>query len=58
MSLSEENDRIFAVKNVLSGSVAIAETNCGNSDEFDQTELLNLAEELLEKLAEFFGKYN
>jgi transcriptional regulator with XRE-family HTH domain len=50
LSLSEEEDRIFAVKNVLAGSVAFAESNRGASDEFDEIELLDLAEELLEKL--------
>ncbi|GAA6617236.1 helix-turn-helix domain-containing protein [Scytonema sp. NUACC26] len=52
LSLPEEEDRIFAVKNVLAGSI----TGNGNyrnvSDEHhDEIELLNLAEELLEKLA-------
>ncbi|ACC83532.1 helix-turn-helix domain-containing protein [Nostoc punctiforme] len=51
LSLSEEEDRIFAVKNVLADSMAVAEINRGTSDEFDEIELLDLAEELLEKLA-------
>ncbi|WP_373530871.1 helix-turn-helix domain-containing protein [Nostoc sp.] len=54
LSLSEE-DRIFAVKNVLAANVACAESNRGSSDEVDEIELLNLAEELLEKLAEILG---
>lgn len=59
LSLSEDEDRIFAVKNILAGSVTIAESNRGSSsDEVDEIELLDLAEELLEKFAEFFGKYN
>ncbi|MEH2330401.1 helix-turn-helix domain-containing protein [Nostoc sp.] len=51
LSLSEE-DRIFAVKNVLAANVAYRENNRGSSDEVDEIELLDLAEELLEKLAD------
>ena len=59
LSLSEDEDRIFAVKNVLAGSVAVAESNRGtSSDELDEIDLLDLAEELLEKLAEVFEKHN
>ena len=50
LSLSEEEDRIFAVKNVLATNVAVGEGNRGNSDEIDEIELLDLAEELLDKL--------
>ncbi|RCJ17556.1 hypothetical protein A6S26_30930 [Nostoc sp. ATCC 43529] len=57
LSLSEENDRIFAVTNVLAGSVGIAESNRGDIDEIDEIELLYLAEEVLEKLKEFFERY-
>jgi hypothetical protein len=57
LSLSEEEDRIFAVKNVLAGSVAVAESNRGTINEMDEMELLDLAEELLEKLSEVLGKY-
>lgn len=54
LGLSEEGDWIFAVKNVLAGSVAIAESNRGiSSDEIYEIELLDLAEELLEKLTDF-----
>ncbi|MEH2244846.1 helix-turn-helix domain-containing protein [Nostoc sp.] len=49
LSLSEE-DRIFAVKNVLAANVACGESNRGTSNEIDEIELLDLAEELLEKL--------
>ncbi|MEA5622731.1 hypothetical protein [Nostoc sp. UHCC 0251] len=57
LSLSEEEDRIFAVKNVLAGSVAVAESNRGtSSDEIDETDLLDLAEEFIEKLAEILSK--
>ncbi|MDZ8106882.1 MAG: hypothetical protein RM338_14855 [Nostoc sp. DedQUE12a] len=58
LSLSEDEDRIFAVTNVLAGSVGIAESNRGNSDEIDETELLDLAKELLDNLAEICGKHN
>jgi transcriptional regulator with XRE-family HTH domain len=47
-----EKDRIFAVKNLLADSVAVGESNRGSSNEIDETELLYLAEELLEKLAD------
>ncbi|MEH2236963.1 helix-turn-helix domain-containing protein [Nostoc sp.] len=52
LRLSEEEDRIFAVKNVLVGNVGFGESNRGTSDENDEVELLDLAEELLEKLAD------
>ncbi|MBN3868936.1 MULTISPECIES: hypothetical protein [unclassified Nostoc] len=55
LRFSKEEDRIFAVKNVLAASVAGGESNRGTSDEIDESELLNLAEELLEKLAEIKG---
>jgi transcriptional regulator with XRE-family HTH domain len=51
LSLSEEEDRIFAIKNLLAVSVAVVETNRGTTNEIDEIELLDLAEELLEKLA-------
>ncbi|MEH2142456.1 helix-turn-helix domain-containing protein [Nostoc sp.] len=50
LSLSEEEDRIFAVRNVLAGNVVVGESNRGASDEIDEIELLDLAEELLDKL--------
>ncbi|WP_242057896.1 MULTISPECIES: helix-turn-helix domain-containing protein [Nostoc] len=52
LSLSEEEDRIFAVKNVLAANVTGGQMNRGTSDEFDEIELLDLAEELLERLAD------
>ncbi|MBX9256342.1 hypothetical protein H1Q63_20860 [Desmonostoc muscorum CCALA 125] len=55
LSLSEEEDWIFAVKNVLAGRVGVAESNRGTSNEIDEIELLDLAEELLEKLAAVLG---
>ncbi|MEH2117005.1 helix-turn-helix domain-containing protein [Nostoc sp.] len=57
LSLSEEEDRLFSVKNVLAANVAVGESNRGTSDEIDEIELLDLAEELLEKLAEMFDNY-
>ncbi|WP_414518164.1 hypothetical protein [Nostoc sp. PCC 9305] len=56
LSLSEE-DRIFAVKNVLAANVACGESNHGSSDEVDEIELLDLAEELLNKLANIRNLY-
>ncbi|MHC5722789.1 MAG: hypothetical protein ACYTXY_01285 [Nostoc sp.] len=50
LRFSKEEERLFGVKNVLAGSVAVAESNRGTSDEFDEIELLDLAEKLLEKL--------
>ncbi|MEH2040659.1 helix-turn-helix domain-containing protein [Nostoc sp.] len=57
LSLSEE-DRIFAVKNVLAANVACGESNRGSSDEVDEIELLDLAEKLVDRLAIFFDKHN
>ena len=57
LSLSkEEEERIFGVKKVLVGSVTVAEINRGTSDKIDEIELLELAEELLEKLVEILSK--
>ncbi|MEH2374575.1 hypothetical protein [Nostoc sp.] len=55
LSLSEQEDRIYALKNVLVGSVAVGESNSEISNEIDEIELLILAEELLDKLTEIFG---
>ncbi|MBD2195284.1 MULTISPECIES: hypothetical protein [Calothrix] len=54
LNLSEEEDQIFAVKNVLADSFTVSETTRGISNEIDEIELLDLAEELLEKLAEMW----
>lgn len=48
----EEDDRLFAIKNVLAGGVTAVGTNRDSSNENDEIELLDLAESLLEKLAE------
>ncbi|MGI2903939.1 hypothetical protein [Tolypothrix sp. VBCCA 56010] len=47
LSLSEENDKLYAVINVLAGS-----ENNYDAREIDDMELLNLANSLLSKLAE------
>jgi len=48
LNLSEETDRLYAIKNVL----ADREKNYNISCEIDDLELLNLANSLLEKVAE------
>lgn len=54
-SIPEENDqRLFAVKTVLADNIAVIETNRDASDIDDETSLLDLAEHLLEKLAEIW----
>ncbi|HIK07798.1 MAG TPA: helix-turn-helix domain-containing protein [Trichormus sp. M33_DOE_039] len=58
LRLEDEEDRIFAVKNVLASNLAVAETNRGTSNEIDEIELLDLAEELLEKFARIFSLYH
>ncbi|WP_427160563.1 helix-turn-helix domain-containing protein [Aliinostoc sp. HNIBRCY26] len=52
--LADEEDRLFAVKNVLASNLAVAETNRGTSNEIDEIELLYLAEELLVKIEIIF----
>lgn len=55
LSLSEEEDRLVAVKNLLVSSVAVEDSNRGTSNkinELDEIELLDLSEELLRKLTE------
>ncbi|MBD2409580.1 hypothetical protein FACHB389_09130 [Nostoc calcicola FACHB-389] len=47
LSLYEDEDRIFAVKNVLAGGMGVAESNRRTRNEIDEIELLDLAEELL-----------
>ncbi|PHM08776.1 hypothetical protein [Nostoc sp. 'Peltigera malacea cyanobiont' DB3992] len=56
LSLSKEEERIFAIKNVLSANMACGERHRGTSDEFDKLELLDLSEELLDKLSEIFDQ--
>ncbi|OZH52929.1 hypothetical protein AFK68_21110 [Hydrocoleum sp. CS-953] len=54
--ISDEDDRILAVKKLLVGGVNVASSNRDISDknEEDGIELLELAEELLEKLDQIF----
>jgi len=52
LSIPEEDDRILAVKNALTGSVRSGGATRDASDENDEIELLDLAESLLEKLAQ------
>jgi len=54
LSIPKEDDRILAVKNALAGSVRSGGTTRDASDENDEIELLDLAESLLEKLAEIW----
>ena len=55
LNLSEEEDRIFAVKNVLAANLTGGESNRGTSNEIDEIELLDLAEELLDKFTRFLS---
>ncbi|NES66533.1 MAG: helix-turn-helix domain-containing protein [Okeania sp. SIO2D1] len=54
--ISDEDDRLFAVKKLLAGGVSVGSNNRDISDknEEDGIELLELAEELLEKLDKIF----
>jgi transcriptional regulator with XRE-family HTH domain len=55
-SLSNEDDRLYAVKNILASSFASAGSNRDTGDENDEIAILDLAEELLEKLAVIIKK--
>ncbi|HAJ59053.1 MAG TPA: transcriptional regulator [Cyanobacteria bacterium UBA8543] len=55
LSISEEDDRISAVKKVLAGGVTTGGNNRDSGDDNDEIELLDLAEELLDKLAKMLG---
>ena len=52
----EENDQVYAVKNVLARSVTSGGSYREAGDENDEIDLLDLAEQLLEKLAEIRGE--
>jgi hypothetical protein len=56
LSFNAEEDRIFALKNVLVGSVTSSSSYRDVSNENDEIDLLDLAEELLEKLTEICGE--
>lgn len=50
-----EEDRIFAMKNLLVGGVTNSGSNRDSGDEVNEIEFLDLAESLLEKLTEILG---
>lgn len=55
-NLSEEDDRLYVAKKILAGSATVSVTNRDSSDDNDdEIELLDLAEDLLEKLTEILG---
>ncbi|PMB04548.1 hypothetical protein CI592_13170, partial [Fischerella thermalis CCMEE 5328] len=54
LSFGEEEERIFALKNVLVGRVTSGSIYRDVSD--DEIDLLDLAEELLEKLTHICGE--
>ncbi|AFZ57962.1 hypothetical protein H6G54_24430 [Anabaena cylindrica FACHB-243] len=56
LSQLTEIERIFAAKDLLVGGVAVVGSNRGSRDEgIDEIEMLDLAEELLNKLREILG---
>lgn len=56
LSQLTENDKIFAAKDLLVGGVAVLGSNRSSSDEgIDEIEMLDLAEDLMEKLREILG---
>ncbi|MTJ07861.1 hypothetical protein [Anabaena sp. UHCC 0204] len=56
LSQLTENKRIFAAKDLFVGGVAFAGSDrSSTNDMIDETELLDLAEDLLEKLTEILG---
>jgi hypothetical protein len=50
LSLTEEQERIFAVKSLLVDNIATRDKNSDIGDDVDEVNLLDLAEELVEKL--------
>jgi hypothetical protein len=56
LSQLTEKDRIFAAKDFLVGDVVISGNSRGSSNgDIDEVELLELAEDLMEKLSEILG---
>lgn len=55
LSIPDVEERPYAVKNLLAGSVTPGGTYRDSSDDNEAIELLDIAEELLEKLAEIWG---
>lgn len=58
LSTPEENDQLLAVKSVLVGGATARGTTRESSAGNDQIELLDLAEDLLQKLGEILGTNN
>lgn len=56
LNISDESDRLYAVKNLLAGDLVGAGSDRNASTENDELELLDLAEELLEKLTDILSK--
>ena len=56
LSLSDENDRLYAITNLLASSSLGVSSDRSSGKESDALELLDLAEELLEKLANVLNK--
>lgn len=54
LRLSEEENRVFAIKTVLVESVSFKTTNRNFDDEKDTVDLLDLAEQLVKKLEKIF----
>jgi hypothetical protein len=53
MMFEEGDRRLFAIKDLLGGSVSVGSKNRGNNDENEEEiEVLELAEDLLDKLVE------
>ncbi|GAA6617240.1 hypothetical protein [Scytonema sp. NUACC26] len=54
LSIPEPHERMFAVKKVLADAITATDNDFLTSTQYKEFELLDLAEELLEKLAENF----
>ncbi|MEM7556897.1 MAG: hypothetical protein AAF378_22945 [Cyanobacteria bacterium P01_A01_bin.84] len=52
LSFTQTEDRIFAVKNILVDTVGTSQVSCEINDDYNTVDLLDLAEELVRKLAE------
>ena len=55
LSLPDKEERLYEVKKVFAGGVKSGGNTREASDENDEIELLQLAEDLLDKLAELLG---
>ncbi len=56
LRLSELQSRVFAIKTVLVESASFAKINCSFSDDSDTVDLLDLAEQLVERLERIFDR--